>query len=302
MSSETTREKLFDHEFLNRLRTLFFRLRKRRKLRRKGSQSTPAAGSSREFKDRRRYVPGDDFRAIDWRLYARLGDLFIRIFEEVQEFHVHILLDTSNSMAHPYRRKRITGLRLAVALAYLALMNDHRVSMFSFGDEVQRQMPPLKGQGQIHAVLDKMASLEFDGVTDLRRSLTRFRPARDRSGVVFLLSDLLGRGPEDALATIPQAGSWPAETHVIQILHPGERQPDLDGEVRLIDVETREARRMRLTRRQIQRYREAFDQFMEKVERECMRRQIDYVPWMVNQPFEEMLLELLSRGTALAEQ
>ncbi len=302
MSEKADKNELFDHEFLSRLRKLFFRLRKRRKLRKKGSQSTPSAGTSREFKDRRPYVPGDDFRAIDWRLYARLGDLFIRIFEDVQEFHVHILLDNSNSMAHPYDRKRITGLRLAVALAYLALMNDHRVSMFSFGDGVHREMPPLKGQGQIHAVLDKMAGLEFEGVTELNRSLSRFRPARDRSGVVFLISDLFGHDPEDAIEAIPQAGSWGAETHVIQVLHPGEREPELEGEVQLIDVETQEARRMRFNRREIQRYRDAFDQFTETVERECMRRQIDFVSWMVDEPFEEMLLDLLSRGTALAEQ
>ena len=60
---------LFDAEFLGRLRSLFFKLRKRRQLQRRGVHPTPAAGFTREYKDHRRYTPGDDFRAIDWRLF-----------------------------------------------------------------------------------------------------------------------------------------------------------------------------------------------------------------------------------------
>ena len=93
---------LFDAKFLGRLRTLFFKLRKRRQLQKRGAQQTPAAGFTREFKDHRHYTPGDDYRAIDWRLYARLDRPFIRIFEEVQEYHVHILLDRSRSMIEPH--------------------------------------------------------------------------------------------------------------------------------------------------------------------------------------------------------
>ncbi len=104
------KEELFDAEFLDRLRALFLRLRKRKQLRRKGLQNTPATGFTREFKDFRHYTPKDDFRAIDWRLYARLDRLFIRLYEEIQEFHVHIVIDTSASMVEPFPEKRLTSL------------------------------------------------------------------------------------------------------------------------------------------------------------------------------------------------
>src|SRR5262245_23361139 len=133
-----TDEQLFDADFLDRLRSLFFKLRKRRSLKHKGVQSSPASGFTREFKDRRHYSPGDDYRSIDWRLYARLDKTFVRIFEEVQEFHVHILLDRSLSMNEPHREKAIAGMRLAVALAYLGLVNGHRVSLFSMAEGAQR--------------------------------------------------------------------------------------------------------------------------------------------------------------------
>ncbi|MEO0414467.1 MAG: DUF58 domain-containing protein, partial [Verrucomicrobiota bacterium] len=95
-------EELFDAEFLDRLRALFLSLRKRKQLRKKGIQNTPATGFTREFKDFRHYTPNDDYRAIDWRLYARLERLFIRLYEEIQEFHIHVVVDTSASMSQPF--------------------------------------------------------------------------------------------------------------------------------------------------------------------------------------------------------
>jgi uncharacterized protein (DUF58 family) len=291
---------LFDAEFLDRLRVLFFKLRKRRQMQKKGSQQTPAAGFTREFKDHRNYTAGDDFRAIDWRLMARLGKPFIRLFEEVQEFHVHILLDRSRSMVEPYGEKRVMGLRVAMALAYLALVSEHRVSILSIGEGLRRETQPLKGQGHVRELMQQLAALEFAGSTDLVGSLRQFRPSRDRRGLVFLVSDLFGQSPELATEALLQASRWPAESHVIQVLHPREIRPELEGELRLVDVETAEVRRVWMTRRDLARYAEAFEAFLEGIRRFCMQRQIDYFPWTTDRPFEDAFLSLLSRGSALA--
>ena len=299
-AEEVSRAELFDAKFLGRLRALFFKLRKRRQLKRKGIQNTPAAGFTREFKDRRHYAPGDDFRNIDWHVFARFERMFVRIFEEVQEFHIHILLDRSRSMLEPHPEKRITALRLVVALAYLGLVSQHRVSILSLADDARREMPPLKGQGHIHAVLEHLGRMEFGGVTDFIASLRQFRPGRDRRGIVFIVSDLLGRSPERSGEALKSALSWPAETHVIHILHPEELDPGLKGELQLVDVETEELRRMWLTEREMARYASAFREFIEDLERSCMRRQINYMTWTTDQPFEDMFLEILSRGSALA--
>lgn len=296
----TSESELFDARFLSRLRTLFFKLRKRRSLKRKGSQAAPAAGFTREFKDRRRYTPGDDYRSIDWLLFARLERLFVRIFEEIQEFHIHILLDRSRSMVEPYPEKRVLALRLAVALAYLGLVSQHRVSILSLTDTVRRETPPLKGQGHIHEVLRQMAALEFGGATDLDGALRGFRPGRDRRGMIFLVSDLFGRAPESAAPALKRMLAWPAETHVIQILHPREPAPTLEGELRLVDVETGEARRLWLTRSELRRYRETFAAYQEELRETCRRYRADFVAWTTDQSFEEMFLNLLSRGSALA--
>jgi len=166
-SASETEDEIFDAEFLDRLRALFLRLRKRKQLKRKGIQSTPASGFTREFKDYRNYTAMDDYRAIDWRLYARLDRLFIRLYEEIQEFHVHVVVDTSASMAEPFASKRTTALKLAVALSYMGLVGNHRVSLYEIGDHVGDPPPPLKGQGNLQRVLDFARGLEFGGITDL---------------------------------------------------------------------------------------------------------------------------------------
>ena len=293
---------LFDPDFLERMRTLFFKLRKRRQLTKRGAQATPASGFTREFKDHRYYTPGDDYRTIDWRLFARLEKPFIRIFEEVQEYHVHILIDRSQSMIEPWPEKRVIAIRTAVALAYLALLNQHRVSILSLGDELHRELQPLKGQGHVHDILKLFTSMEFGGATDLVGSLKKFRPSRDRRGIVFVISDMFGRTPELSTEALLQATRWPAETHVVQVLHPQEMQPEMTGEIRLVDVETSEVRRIWMTKRELERYAEAFNNFLEELRRFCMSRQIDYYPWKTSEPFEDTFLNLLSRGSALAGQ
>ncbi|MDF1657282.1 MAG: DUF58 domain-containing protein [Verrucomicrobiales bacterium] len=299
-SQQKSQDELFDADFLDRLRALFLRLRKRKQLRRKGLQSTPATGFTREFKDFRHYTPRDDYRAIDWRLYARLDRLFIRLYEEIQEFHVHVVVDTSASMQSPHSEKRSTGLKLAVALAYMGLVGHHRVSLYSMGDVVEDPPPPLKGQGSLQRVLDFASGLEFGGVTNLNKCFENFQPSRRRYGIIFVISDLYGQDVDEARDAIKHAAKWPGEVHFIQVFHPSEAKPDLDGEIELVDVETREHRRLWITPRDRKRYEERYEEFLTDIEKSCQSRQIDYQRWRTDNPFDELFLDLLSRGSALA--
>lgn len=295
-----SREELFDADFLDRLRALYLRLRKRKQLRRKGLQSTPATGFTREFKDFRHYTPKDDYRSIDWRLYARLDRLFIRLYEEIQEFNVHIVIDTSASMIEPFPEKRLTSLKLAVALGYMGLVGHHRVSLYSIGDHLADPPPPMKGQGSLQRILDFAGDLKFGGLTDLNRCFQDFQPGRQRYGIIFVISDLFGRDIEEAREAIRHASAWPGEIHFIQVFHPWEEKPEVEGEIELLDVETREERRLWFTPRDLERYEARFQEFLTDIESSCQSRQIDYQRWRTDTPFDELFLDLLSRGSALA--
>jgi uncharacterized protein (DUF58 family) len=294
------REELFEAAFLERLRVLALRLRKRRQLMRRGAQSTPATGFTREFKDYRHYTPREDYRAIDWRLYARLDKLFVRLYEETQELNLHILLDTSTSMAQPFSEKRRQALRFAVALAYLALSAQQRVSIYAMSGGVNQELPPLRGQGNIEKVIQAVTKLKFDGLTDMKRCFEEFRPSKQRFGIIFIISDFFGQEIGSATEAVAHISAWPGENHFLQIVHPEERQPELEGELELTEVESGERRRFWLTRRDVQRYVETFDAFSENLSRECASHRIDFMQVSSQEVFEERFLDLLVRGSALA--
>jgi uncharacterized protein (DUF58 family) len=300
MSEPVSREEIFDAQFLDRLRTLVLRLRKRRALMRRGMQSTPATGHTREFKDYRHYTARDDFRAIDWRLYARLEKLFVRLYEDVQELHVHVIVDTSASMARPFPEKRRQALRFAVALAYLGLAGHHRVSVYSMNDTTRQDLPPLRGQGNIEKVIGTVTRWNFGGFTDLEKSFAEFRPSRQRFGAIFVISDFFGREVGTAVEAVNRAAGWPGEVHFLQVVHPWEVRPDIDGEVELADVETGERRRFWISKREVKQYTQLFDSFTENLSHACASRHIDFFRCSSDEPFEERFLSLLTQGSALA--
>ena len=267
---------------------------------RRGSQSTTATGFTREFKDYRHYTPGEDYRGIDWRLYARLDKLFVRLYEETQELNLHILVDTSGSMVSPFSEKRKQALRFAVALAYLGLSGQQRVSLYSMNDGIKVELPPLRGQGNIEKIIQSVLRFSFGGLTNLEKCFEDFRPTRQRFGVIFVISDFYGRDVTTAVEAVNRAAGWPGESHFLQVFHPGERAPDIEGEVELAEVETGERRRFWITKKEVQRYTEAFDAFVANLERACISRQIDFLQARTDEPFEERFLELLTRGVALA--
>lgn len=291
---------LLDPAFIARLRVLALLVRRRRRQRKQGPVQTSAAGHTREFKDRRHYSRGDDFRSIDWRAFARLDRLYVRVFEEVQEYHVHLLVDRSASMADPYRAKRRDALRLAMALGYMALTGGHRLSLHTLGDGCRRELPPLKGPGHVHGLAERLRGLTFDGPGDLGNSLARFAGGGDARGLVFLISDCLGRSPEEALPALKQMRAWPAETHVVQVLDPAEAAPTQDGELRLECVESGAVRRLWLTRDDLARYRLAFAAWRDGLARACSGWEVDHMPWDTSKPFEEQFTAWLERGCALA--
>jgi uncharacterized protein (DUF58 family) len=267
---------------------------------RRGAQSSPATGFTREFKDYRHYTPREDYRAIDWRLYARLDKLFVRLYEETQELNLHLLIDTSASMAEPFSEKRRQALRFTVALAYLALSAQQRVSVYSMDGSVRQELPPLRGQGNIEKVIQAVLRLKFDAVTNLRRCFEEFRPSRQRFGVIFVISDFFGSEIGSAAEAVGRVAAWSGECHFLQIVHPQEREPELHGEYELTEVETGEKRRFWLTKRDAERYTATFDAFCDHLARECATHRIDYMQVSTQDAFEERFLDLLVRGSALA--
>jgi uncharacterized protein (DUF58 family) len=210
------------------------------------------------------------------------------------------MLDTSTSMAQPFPEKRRQALRFAVALAYLALSAQQRVSLYSMSSGVHQELPPLRGQGNIEKVIQAVLKLKFDGLTDMKRCFEEFRPSKQRYGIIFIISDFFGREIGSATEAVARVAAWPGENHFLQIVHPDERQPEIEGELELTEVETGERRRFWLTKRDVQRYVETFDAFVGHLASECASHSVDFMQVTSDEAFEERFLDLLVRGSALA--
>src|ERR671938_2156606 len=135
MPNETAQTRFpLDAQILQRLDNLTLLTRKSMATGRPGRRRSPLAGSSMEFADYRRYAAGDDFRRIDWRAYARLERLFLRVFEAEENLTVTVLIDCSDSMHHGKPAKAPLATALAAALSYVALKCEDRVIIGALTD------------------------------------------------------------------------------------------------------------------------------------------------------------------------
>src|SRR5437588_9670933 len=136
MSEKTQSRFPLDAEVLQRLDNLALLTRRPMASGRPGRRRSPLPGSSMEFADFRRYTPGDDFRRIDWRAYARLERLFLRVFEAEENITVTLLIDCSDSVQHGTPAKSALATSLAAALAYVALKCEDNVIVGALTDRL----------------------------------------------------------------------------------------------------------------------------------------------------------------------
>jgi len=205
-----------------------------------GERRSPRSARSPEFSDFRPYVSGDDFRQIDWRAYARLERLMLRLYVAEEEACLNVVLDTSASMGLGEPPKWQTSRRLAAALAFLGLAAMDRVQVGTLGG---RRLPPLRGRDGVHRVWTFLGGLEPEGQAG-PDDLVRARWLRP--GLTAIVSDFLAEG-SDWAAALTALRSRRQEPVLWQVLAPDEEQPGLAGDLKLVDAETERARELTIT-------------------------------------------------------
>src|SRR5207248_4560595 len=232
---DTQAPPLLDPDFLARLEQLELVSRKIFLGRMKGERRSKKKGQSVEFADYRNYVVGDDLRFLDWNLYARLDRLFIRLFMEEEDLHVYILLDNSLSMDFGAPTKLHYAKQLAAALGFIGLVNMDRVVIEAFNDRLTQSMPAARGRRSLWRLMDFLRKLEPAGPSDLRQALKTFTLKCSGKGIVVLLSDLMDKGGyEDALRYLV---TRQLDIYIIQVLSQEEIEPEVVGDLRLVDIE-----------------------------------------------------------------
>src|SRR4051794_24496534 len=228
---------LFDGDFLKKLE--YLSLISRRVFR--GSvlaqRRTKQMGGGIEFADHREYTPGDDFRHLDWNVYARHGDLLLKRFQEEEDLHVYILLDCSRSMGFGTPSKFDLARQLSAALAYIALADLDRVAIVGFSSGSVAEFPLARGKARVLSLLRFLEGLAPQGTeTDIARFVGEFVHRSQRRGLAILVSDLFD--PQGFSGGLDLLRHHRYEPHVVQVYDRLEAEPNLLGDLEMVDVET----------------------------------------------------------------
>src|SRR5262245_15579880 len=288
---DTAAEPLLDPHFLHRLEQLELVSKKIFVSRMKGERLSKRKGQSVEFADYRNYVVGDDLRFLDWNLLARLDRLFIRLFLEEEDLHVYLLLDNSLSMDFGSPTKLRFAKQLAAALGFVGLVNSDRVVIEAFNDRLTQSMPPLRGRKSLWRMLNFLDKVEPAGPSDLAKALRSFSLKSSGKGIVVVLSDFMDKGGyEEALRYLV---ARKMDVYVVQILSHEEVEPDVTGDLKLVDVEDDDITEITVSRALLDRYKKNLAAYRAALYEFCTRRGVTCLFTSNRVPFETLVLTYL---------
>ena len=280
---------LLDEEFLARCAKLVLFSRSITQGRLRGEKRSRRRGLSTEFADHKDYTPGDDLRHLDWNIFGRLEKLFIKLFEEEEERNVFLLLDASASMIEGEPDKWRHCRQIAAALGAIALSAGDRVHLRVFDEKMRPFFPALRGSRSILRLIDTLENLDPGKGTALGRSLRAHAASCPPGSIQILISDLMDpKGLEDALRQVPGSRG---ESWLVHLLAGNEVEPDLQGDLRLLDTETSEYVDVTLTRSVVEAYRRAVEEFRADLRNHCQRFRIQPLEVSTSIPFDQVILE-----------
>ncbi|MBS3106588.1 DUF58 domain-containing protein [Candidatus Woesearchaeota archaeon] len=229
---------MIDTTFLASLARFNLIVRKRVTSNYTGQRQSTAKGRGMLFKDHRIYAHGDDYRAIDWKVYARTDDLMIKQFEEEKNLVVHVIMDTSNSMH--YKKKFDYAAMLGVGHAYLAMKRNDKFQFSTFGTGIDI-FQPQRGMSQMMSMISYLNSCKPAGKTDFPAVARKYRHSLGSRGLVVIISDFLMPLEEIEEGLIYFSGH---EVKLIQVLDEQEAYPTFEGDFKLKDSESGKMLRM----------------------------------------------------------
>ena len=282
---------LLDPQFLARLEQLELVSRKIFLGRMKGERRSKKKGQSVEFADYRNYVIGDDLRFLDWNLFARFERLFIRLFMEEEDLHFYVLIDNSLSMDFGTPTKLHYAKQVAAALAFIGLANMDRVVIEVFNNKLTQSLPPVRGKRSLWRVLDFLQKLAPAGPSDLKQALRTFSLKSSGKGIVVVLSDFMDKGGyEEALRYLV---ARQMDIYAIQILSLEEIEPEIVGDLKLVDIEDEDEAEITVSAPLIKRYKQNLAAYRAALHEWCNRRGVSYLFTSNQVPFDRLVLTYL---------
>lgn len=282
---------LLSSEFLAKIDQLELVSRKILAGKMKGERRSKRKGFSTEFADHRSYVVGDDLRFIDWNILIRLDRLFIKLFEEEEDLHIHLLIDTSRSMEFGEPTKIDYARRLAAALAYIGLSQSDRVLITPFSEDIDPRIPPARGRRSIFRVFEDLSGMKAQGGTSLERSCKSFAMRSQGKGVVLLISDFMDKSGFEA--SLRYLFARQMDVFVIHVLSAEELDPPATGDLRLVDAEDGDVAEITVSAPLLARYQKTLAAYRASIRDYCHKRGASYFFTSNQVPFEQVVLGYL---------
>lgn len=264
-----------------------------------GLHRSPYHGFSVEFAEHRPYMPGDEIRSIDWKVYGRTSRYYVKRFEEETNLKAVVLLDTSASMtfASGGMTKLEYGSCLAASLAYMMIHQKDACGLVLFDEQIRKYLPPRATMGYLKTMEETLQNVQTHEETEIGPTLHAIAERMKRRGLVILISDLFD-DPRKVMAGLKHFRHRKHEVIVFQVLDPRERDLDYSGDVIFEDLETE----VRIQTQPIHiraSYREQMRTFIEQYRRECRENRIDHVLLDTHTPFDMALMEYVNKRARL---
>jgi len=284
---------LLDPVFMSRLDTLDVLSRKILQGKLQGERRSKRRGQSVEFADHRPYVAGDDLRFVDWNVYGRLEQLFLKLFLEEQDLTVHIVADASASMSFGEPSKELFIKKLTAALGYVSLVNNNRVTISFIADGVTVQLANMRGRNYLDNMAECLLSTDCDGLSNFDDACRQLAAGRIGSGVMVVLSDFLFKEGYDS--GLRRLIGRQYDLYAIQVLCPQELSPEMSGELKLIDIEDADAAEITVSGALSKYYKRNLTAYCNELKDFCTRRGAVYVLANSADSVESLVLNYLRR-------
>lgn len=264
-----------------------------------GLHRSPYLGLSIDFAEHRPYMPGDDIRRIDWRVFGRTDRFYVKEFEADTNANFLVVLDVSRSMdyAGEGRISKLDYARyLAACLTYFSRQQRDRVGLATIGEDIIEYVPP--SAKHLDTVLHTIDRVEPVPSGELEGPLLKITEATRRRSIVALISDLY-REPRSVVRAVSYLKNKGNDVIVFHVLDPDEIDFPFDGSFQIEDLETGE-RAPVIAERQREEYRELVRAHLDELSRLLIESRIDYFLFDTSQALDHALFRYLSRREQLS--
>lgn len=291
--------KLTDPEFIRRLDSLYLLARKVLGGTLQADRRSTKKGSGVTFADYSEYYYGADYRAIDWRVYARFDSLVVKLFELEEDATIYLLVDCSRSMGSEASEKFRYARQLAAAIGYIGLNSLDRVAVYGLGDSLSTLADAARGRGKVLPMLRGLEeAATHPGDTRFNTCCRVFQARHTRRGLVVVLSDFLfPDGFEEGLKLLGFHGH---DVYALQVQDENDTRCDHKGDALLECVETGRQKRVTISPKEARAYQRAVEDWNASLRRCCGRQRIGLASVTPATPFEQVIRNILRRGGLVA--